>query len=82
MKNRMQGQDRLMPFEKEPSIFALLIDDISKMTPSEQKLLWIELNKEKLHGIASELDNSIKQNNLSDEDIATLVREARNRGKK
>ena len=70
-----------MPFEKEPSTFALLVDDISKMTPSEQKLLWIELNKEKLHSIARELDSSIEPNNLTDEEIAKLVKEARNHGK-
>lgn len=38
-----------------PSTFALLIDDISKMSASKQKLLWMQINQEKLSSFAEEL---------------------------
>lgn len=65
---------------KQPSTFALLVDDISKMTPPEQKLLWIKLNKEKLTSLAKGIDAKAKPSGLSDEDISSLVKKARKYG--
>jgi hypothetical protein len=59
---------------KQPSTFALLVDDISKMTLSEQKLLWIKLNKEKLGSLAKKMDAKASPGNLSDKQVATLVK--------
>lgn len=64
-------------FQEEPSVFALLVDSISKMSLSEQKLLWIKLNRKKLLAKAKEIDMSICPNNLTDDEINTLVKEAR-----
>jgi|GEM_PF-5937798 len=61
----------------EPSVFALLIDKISRMSKAEQKLLWIQLNKKKLLAEAEKIDASIAPNNLTDDEIASLVKEAR-----
>ena len=63
------------------SIFALLIDDINKMTASEQKLLWMKINKKKLSTYAKELDASVVPHNLSADEIDELIREARKNGK-
>lgn len=67
---------------KQPSVFALLVDDISKMSASEQKLLWIKLNKEKLTVLAKGIDAKAQPSNLSDGEIASLVKKARGYGKK
>jgi len=67
---------------KQPSTFALLVDDISKMTPSEQKLLWIKLNKEKLSSLAKGIDSKSSSDNITDEKVAALVKKARKNGKK
>lgn len=67
---------------KQPSTFALLVDDISKMTLPEQKLLWINLNKKKLTSLAKGIDAKATPSDLSDEDIASLVKKARGYGKK
>jgi hypothetical protein len=37
----MRTKNSLLPFEKVPSTFPMTVDDISKITLSEQKLLWI-----------------------------------------
>jgi hypothetical protein len=67
---------------KQPSAFALLVDDISKMSLSEQKLLWMKLNKEKLTSLAKEMDTKAGPGGLSDEQVASLVKKARKNGKK
>lgn len=64
-------------FQNEPSIFALLVDNISKMSISEQKLLWMKLNREKIMELARELNASVLPNNLTENEINTLVKEAR-----
>ena len=61
-----------------PSTFALLVDDINKMSEPEQKLLWVQLNKEKLSSFAQEIDASVIPHNLSANDIDNLITEARN----
>jgi len=63
-----------------PSTFALLVDDISKMSEPEQKLLRIQLNEKKLSSFAQELDASVIPHNLSADDIDNLINEARNNG--
>ena len=69
--------------KKGPSIFALLVDDISNMSSSKQKLLWMQINKEKLSSFAQELDGSVTEDNLTPQDIDSLIQEAkRNAGRK
>lgn len=69
--------------KKTPSTFALLIDEISNMSPSRQKALWMELNKEKVFSLAKEIDNNINyNNNLTSTEIDSLVNEARKYGRK
>ncbi len=67
---------------KQSSVFALLVDDIAKMSASEQKTLWIKLNKEKLTVLAKEIDTKVRPSDLSDEEIASLVKKARRYEKK
>lgn len=68
--------------QKNASIFALLIDDISRMSASQQKLLWMDLNKKKLSILAGELDKSVPPNNLLQADIDQLINEAKKNGRK
>ena len=67
--------------KKGPSTFALLVDDISKMSEPEQKLLWLQLNKEKVSTLAQTLDAAVAPHNLSATDIDNLITEARNHGR-
>ncbi len=60
-----------------PSIFALLVDDINKMSASEQKALWINTNNEKLSTLAAEIDDSTVVHNFSHLEINSLIDEAR-----
>jgi hypothetical protein len=68
--------------QKNASIFALLIDDISRMSASQQKLLWMDLNKKKLSVLAGELDKSVPPNNLLQADFDQLINEAKKNGRK
>jgi hypothetical protein len=68
--------------EKGPSTFALLVDDIHKMSASEQKLLWMQLNQKKLSSLAKALDASVVPHNLSQEEIDALITEAKQHGRK
>ena len=65
-----------------PSIFALLVDDIKKMSEPEQKLLWIQINKEKLSSFAKKLDESVLPHNFSSSEIDDLINEAQKHGRK
>jgi len=65
------------PHENGPSTFALLVDDINKMSELEQKLLWIQINKEKLSSFAKKLDSSVLPNNFLPGEIDDLINEAR-----
>jgi hypothetical protein len=67
---------------KGPSILAMLVDDISRMTTAEQKVLWMEINKNKLTTLAQEIDNSATSHNLTSNDIDKLISEAKKNGKK
>ncbi len=60
-----------------PSIFALLIDDIHKMSESEQKALWLQLNVNKVSAVAKELDASVVPNNFSAKEIESMISEAK-----
>lgn len=68
--------------QKGPSILALLVDNISRMGASEQKLLWMQLNKKKLTTLAKQLDNTVAAHHLSAPDIDQLISEAKNGKKK
>ena len=65
-----------------PSIFALLVDDINKMTESVQKLLWMKINKKKISAYAKVIDASVTPHNLSSDEIDALISEARSHGKR
>lgn len=65
-----------------PSILALLVDNISRMSASEQKVLWMQLNQDKLTTLAQEIDASVSPHNLSSEDIDALISEAKKNGRK
>ena len=54
----------------------------SKMSESEQKLLWIQLNKKKLTTLAQHLDAAVSPHTLSSGDIDALIDEAKKNGKK
>jgi len=69
------------PDKGGPSTFALLVDDINKMTEPEQKLLWLQINLEKLSSAAKKLDASVAPHNLSADEIDALITEARKHGK-
>ncbi len=60
--------------QNEPSTFALLVDNIRNMDEAEQKLLWLQLNQKKLSEMAKKLDESVVPNNLSEDEIYSLVK--------
>jgi hypothetical protein len=70
--------------DQQPSIFAMLVDDINKMSEAEQKVLWLRLNKERLSTLTKAIDKGTANHNLSDQEIDTLISEAKKyvRGKK
>jgi hypothetical protein len=51
------------------------------MTDSEQKVLWIQANKEMLSEYAKKIDASVVLHNLSEDEINPLITEARKSGK-
>lgn len=63
------------------SILALLIDDIIKLSPSGRKLLWMELNKEKLKIFAREIDQAVIPHQYSSADLDALIAEAKKSSK-
>jgi len=65
-----------------PSLFALLVDDIRGMNESEQKLLWMEINKKKLSSLAKEIDNSVRPHNFTQDEIDIMISDARKNGNK
>ena len=65
-----------------PSILALLVDNSSRMSVSEQKLLWMQLNQNKLATLAREIDANVPPHNLSSNDIDALISEAKKNGRK
>lgn len=69
-------------FQNEPSVFALLVDNISRMSLSEQKLLWMNLNKKNISDLAKEIDSSTRSDNLPEDEVVALVKEARTNARK
>jgi hypothetical protein len=61
----------------KPSIFALLVDDINRMSESEQKALWLQINKEKVISLSKAIDSSVVPHSLSGDEIDELIIEAR-----
>ena len=47
------------------------------MSESEQKLLWLQINKEKSSSLAKEIDSLVVPHNLSIAEIDELINEAR-----
>jgi hypothetical protein len=62
---------------KAVSTFALLVDDINKMSESQQKLLWLQINKDKVSALSEELDDSVTSHSLSQGEIDSLINEAK-----
>ena len=63
-----------------PSIFALLVDDINRMSESEQKLLWLQINRERLSSLANNMNIGIYYTRiLEGETNATMVEDELNR---
>jgi hypothetical protein len=74
----MRAIKSLPTFEaKNASTLALLVDDISRMSVPEQKLLWMHLHKKKLTTLAHKLDASVPAHQLSSSDIDSLINEAK-----
>ena len=74
-------QNRETAGKSGPSTFALLVDDINKMSEAEQKLLWLQINIEKVSSFAKKLDASVIPHNLSGAEIDALINEARKHGR-
>lgn len=68
--------------QQGPSTFALLVDNIRNMSAPAQKLLWMQLNKEKLSSFATEIDARVTPNNLTTSEIDSLILEAKKNGRK
>ncbi len=68
--------------KNNPSIFALLVDDINQMSEPEQKSLWIQINKQKLSFLAKEIDNTVAQHNYSAKEVDAIIKEAKKYGRK
>jgi hypothetical protein len=69
------------PSKSGPSTFALLVDDINKMSESRQKLLWLQIHEEKVSSLAQALDASVKPHNLTPEEIDAIIKDARKHGR-
>lgn len=69
-------------YKNTPSTFALLVDNISKMSTSEQKLLWMQLNKKRISALAKEIDASVTSHTLSSKEIDELIAEAKQYARK
>ena len=69
------------PHKGSPSTFAMLVDDINKMSESEQKALWVQINRDKLANLAKEIDASVTPHNFNDAEIDALIHEAMKNGR-
>lgn len=68
--------------QQGPSTFALLVDEIRNMSASAQKLLWMQLNQDRLSVLASEIDAHVSPNNLTSGEIDSLILEAKKGARK
>jgi hypothetical protein len=65
-----------------PSIFAQIVDKVRLMNDEQQKLLWLQLNKESIYAAAAKADSNAKRNNVSMEEIVKLTQHVRRKKKK
>jgi hypothetical protein len=65
-----------------PSIFAQIVDKVRLMNDEQQKLLWLQLNKESIYVAAAKADSNTKGNHVSMEEIVKLTRHVRRKEKK
>jgi hypothetical protein len=65
-----------------PSIFAQIVDKVRLMNDEQQKLLWLQLNKESIYAAAAKADSNAKRNNVSMEEIVKLTQHVRRKNKK
>ena len=65
-----------------PSIFAQIVDQVRLLNEEQQKLLWLQLNKESIYTAADKSDSTTKGNNVSMDEIIKMTRYVRRKKKK
>ena len=65
-----------------PSVFAQIVDKIRLMNEEQQKLLWLQLNRESIYTAAANADSTVKGNNMSMDEIIKMTRHVRRKKKK
>jgi len=65
-----------------PSIFAQIVDQVRLMNEEQQKLLWLQLNKESIYTSVAKIDSTKKGNNVSMDEIIKMTRHVRRKKKK
>ncbi len=69
--------------QNSPSIFAQIVDKVRFMNEEQQKLLWLQLNRESIFTAALKSDLSVKgKNTISMDDLTKLTRHVRRQKKK
>ena len=63
--------------QNEPLALTLLAEEISRISLSKQKLLWMQLNKKKLEALAYKIDSSVSDHSFTNDDINILVTDAK-----
>lgn len=63
------------------SIFAQIVDKVRLMNEEQQKILWLQLNKDSIYANAAKADTSIKTG-LSMDEIVKITRDVRSQKKK
>lgn len=56
----------------------MLVDHINRMSESEQKTLWLQINKDRLSLLAKEIDKSVISHSLTTAEIDEMISEAKN----
>ena len=64
-----------------PSIFAQIVDKVRLMNDEQQKLLWLQLNKESIYAAAAKADLN-RDKHVSMEEIVKITQHARRKKKK
>lgn len=65
-----------------PSIFDQIVDQARLMNEEQQKLLWLQLNKESIYTGAAQANSTTTGNNVSMNEIIKMTRYVRRKKKK
>lgn len=65
-----------------PSVFAQIVDQVRMMNEEQQKILWLQLNKESIYTAAAKVDSTKKGNKVSMDEIIKMTRHVRRKKKK